>query len=127
MMMDGNVDPKPDNNNKITKQSLKMQVLLSSSSKLLSLKPYACIPYNRIFEHGGLVAWHNLTTTYRKNLKNQGIPCFGPPPKMTSCPFCPRKFNWRDNLKLHMLTHMYLPGEKKRNFSVSIAKLVKSG
>lgn len=127
MMIDENVDPEPDNNNKITRQSSRMQVLPSSSSKLLSSKPYACVPYNRIFEHGGLAAWHNLTKTYRKNLKDQDIPCFGPPPKMTSYPFCPRKFNWRDNLKLYMLTHMHLLGKRKRDFSVNIGELVKSG
>lgn len=126
MMVDGNVDPEPDNNNEITRQSSRMQVLPSSSGKSSSSKPYACVPCNRIFEHGGLAARHNLTTTYRKNLKDQGIPCFGPPPKMTSCPFCPRKFNRRDNLKPHMLTHMHLPGERKRNFSVSTEESVKS-
>lgn len=73
------------------------------------------------------MARHNLTTTHHKNLKDQSIPSFDPPPKMTSCPFCPRKFNQRDNLKPYMFTHIHLPGEKKRTFFLSIKESVKNG
>lgn len=112
---------------KITTQSLRMQVLSSSSSKSSSLKPYACFLFKRNFEHHEKLAWHNLTTTHCKILKDQSIPCFEPPPTTMSCPFCLRKYNWRDNLKLYMLTYIHLSGQKKKNFFVSIEELVRNG
>lgn len=99
---------------------------VTKSRKALK-KPYACFPCGKWFERHEHLTRHKLTMTHRKTLKDRGLPCFDPPPQMTACPFCPRKFNRSDNLKPHMLTHMHLAGENKRNAPISIEDSVRSG
>lgn len=106
---------------------LKIPVEPATKSKNVLKKPHACFPCDKGFERHEHLARHKLTMTHRKTLKDQGIPCYDPSPQMTACPFCPRKFNRSDNLKPHMLTHMHLAGENKRNTPISIEDSVRSG
>lgn len=106
---------------------LRMPAEPANKSKKVPKKPYGCFPCGKGFERHEHLTRHKLTTTHRKTLKDRGIPCFDPLPQMTACPFCPRKFNRSDNLKPHMLTHMHLDGENKRNTPISIEDSVRSG
>lgn len=106
---------------------LRMPVEPANKSKKVLKKPYTCYPCGKGFERHEHLTRHKFTMTHRKTLKDRGIPCFDPPPQMTACPFCPRKFNRSDNLKPHMLTHMHLAGENKRNTPISIEDSVRSG
>lgn len=105
----------------------RMPVEPANKSKRVPKKPYICFPCDKGFERHEHLTRHKLTTTHRKTLKDLGIPCVDPPPQMTACPFCPRTFNRSDNLKPHMLTHMHLAGENKRNTPISIEDSVRSG
>lgn len=98
----------------------------SSSTKALK-KTYQCYPCGNSFDRHEHLTRHKLTVTHRRTLEDQGIPCFDPLPQMVTCPFCPKRFNRRDNLKPHIFTHMHLPGENKRNKPISIEDSVRKG